>query len=73
MKILQAMAAIALVGVILLEFWYVEERQRRNEEYRSSRKATFDSLLELEPVTIRCTCCGTLHHTHLRWVIDSAR
>ena len=71
MKILKVMAAIALVGILLLELWYVQERQKRNEEYKSSRKATFDSLLELEP--IRCTSCGTLHHTNLRWVTDSAR
>jgi len=73
MKILKVMAAITLVGILLLELWYVQERQKRNEEYKSSRKATFDSLLELEPITIRCTSCGTLHHTNLRWVTDSAR
>jgi len=65
------MTMVIAVGVVSVVF--LDHVDKKHEELKSSRKAAFDSLLNLEPVDITCPRCGYGFHTNMLWVRDSSK
>ena len=59
----------ALIGSIL----FALSEKKKNEEFRSSQRATLDSLLKLESIDFGCMYCGKKNHITLLWVKDSIK
>jgi len=72
-NIIRIAAAITLVGILLLEFWYVDERIKKDEELRSERKANLNSILSRGTIHLECVRCGYDNSRTMLWLRDSAR
>jgi len=81
-RIIRIAAAVTLVGILLLEFQYVDEIVKKDEQDRTERKialdsiaivykAEIDSLLARDSMHIDCVKCGWRNDKTLLWFKDS--
>ena len=67
--VMTALLLAALIGSIL----FVVSEKKKNEEFKSSQRAAFDSLLKIDSIHINCVKCGYPNGRSLFWIKDSAR